>query len=193
MSISTGPVIPLSCILITIRDTAVSFALFHWWFISGFNTWLIIWLNRIQWRWDHWDHEQKLIQHQMSYFPEHLSKLRAHRVCSEQLFDAGKRLLPEFQNKSLAGNFGPQIWLPDGHFGQFRAIGPMELLRPATACISQCEAMGQVTRALQPHGLRIGVMYPSLTHCMHIFLIELIHRLNKEFVPGAGMGWYIDA
>ena len=131
MSISTGPVIPLSCILITIRDTAVSFALFHWWFISGFNTWLITWLNRIQWRWDHWVHEQKLIQHQMSYFPEHLSKLRAHRVCSEQLFDAGKRLLPEFQNKSLAGNFGPHIWLSDGHFGQFRAIGPMELLRPA--------------------------------------------------------------
>ena len=37
---------------------------------------------------------------------------------------------PNFQNTSLAGNFGPQIWLPDGHFGQFRAIGPMELLRP---------------------------------------------------------------
>ena len=38
---------------------------------------------------------------------------------------------PNFQNTSLAGNFGPQIWLPDGHFGQFRAIGPIRLLRPA--------------------------------------------------------------
>ena len=38
---------------------------------------------------------------------------------------------PNFQNTSLAGNFGPQIWLPDCYFGQFRAIGPMELLRPA--------------------------------------------------------------
>ena len=38
---------------------------------------------------------------------------------------------PNLQNTSLAGNFGPQIRLPDGHFGQFRAIGPMELLRPA--------------------------------------------------------------
>ena len=37
---------------------------------------------------------------------------------------------PNFQNTSLAGTFSPQIWLPDGHFGQFRAIGPMELLRP---------------------------------------------------------------
>ena len=37
---------------------------------------------------------------------------------------------PNFQNTSLAGNFGPQIRLPDSHFGQFRAIGPMELLRP---------------------------------------------------------------
>ena len=37
---------------------------------------------------------------------------------------------PNFQNTSLAGSFGPQIRLPDGHFGQFRAIGPMELLRP---------------------------------------------------------------
>ena len=37
--------------------------------------------------------------------------------------------LPKFQNTSLVGNFGPQIRLPDGHFGQFRAIEPMELLR----------------------------------------------------------------
>ena len=42
-----------------------------------------------------------------------------------------------FQNTSLVGNFGPQIWLPDGHFGQFRAIGPMELLRPALGCTLQ--------------------------------------------------------
>ena len=37
---------------------------------------------------------------------------------------------PNIQNTSLAGNFGPQIRLPDGHFGQFRAIGPMGLFRP---------------------------------------------------------------
>ena len=45
---------------------------------------------------------------------------------------------PNFQNTSLAGNFGPQIRLPDGHFGQFRAIGPMELLRPGLniSCLS---------------------------------------------------------
>ena len=37
---------------------------------------------------------------------------------------------PKFQNTSLVGNFSPQIRLPDGHFGQFWAIGPMDLLRP---------------------------------------------------------------
>ena len=37
---------------------------------------------------------------------------------------------PNFHNTSFAGNFSRQMRLPDGHFGQFRAIGPMELLRP---------------------------------------------------------------
>ena len=39
----------------------------------------------------------------MSYFPEHLSKSRAHRVCSEQLFDAGKRLLSDFSKYKFGG------------------------------------------------------------------------------------------
>ena len=69
---------------------------------------------------------------------ERLSKSRSHRVCSEQLVDARKRLLPEFSKTSLVGNFGPQIWLPDGHFGQFRAIGPLELLRPGLQICNPC-------------------------------------------------------
>ena len=51
-------------------------------------------------------------------------------VCCEQLFDTGNVCSSNFQNTSLTGNFGQEIRLPDGHFGQFRAIGPMELLRP---------------------------------------------------------------
>ena len=47
---------------------------------------------------------------------------------------------PNFQNTSLAGNFGPQIWLPNGHFGQLRAIGPMELLRPAVRLSSNIQS-----------------------------------------------------
>ena len=37
---------------------------------------------------------------------------------------------PNVQPYKFAGQFRTQIPLPDGHFGQFRAIGPMELLRP---------------------------------------------------------------
>ena len=37
---------------------------------------------------------------------ERLSKLRSHRVCSEQLVDARKRLLPEFSKYK----FGGQLW-----------------------------------------------------------------------------------
>ena len=47
---------------------------------------------------------------------------------------------PNFQNTSLVANFRPQIWLPDSHFGQFRAIGPMELLRPEEVRVEdQCQ------------------------------------------------------
>ena len=67
-----------------------------------------------------------------SHFAERLSKSRANSVCSEQLprLTEENVCCPNFQNTSLVGNFGPQIWLPDSHFGQCRAIGPMELLRP---------------------------------------------------------------
>ena len=50
----------------------------------------------------------------------------AHGV---QWADVWKRMLPELSK--CKGNFSPQIQLPDSHFGQFRAIGPMGFLRPA--------------------------------------------------------------
>ena len=49
--------------------------------------------------------------------------------------DVGRRkkwIARIFKYTGLPGNFGPQIQLPDGHFGQFQAIGPMELWRPVT-------------------------------------------------------------
>ena len=58
------------------------------------------------------------------------SKLSDSHFAESSWLTQGNVCCPNFQNTSLAGNFGPQIWLPDGHFGQFRAIGPMELLRP---------------------------------------------------------------
>ena len=38
---------------------------------------------------------------------------------------------PNLETTSLASNFGPQVRLPDDHFGKFLVIGQMELLRPA--------------------------------------------------------------
>ena len=40
---------------------------------------------------------------------------------------------PNVQPSKFGGQLRTQILLPDGHFGQSRAIGPMELLRPATS------------------------------------------------------------
>ena len=60
----------------------------------------------MQWRWDHSDLEQKLIELD-SHFKNYLSKSRAHTVCCEKLFDAGKRLLPEFLKYKFGGQLQP--------------------------------------------------------------------------------------
>ena len=42
-----------------------------------------------------------------SHFAERLSKSRANSVCSEQLVDGGKRLLPEFSKYKFGGQLRP--------------------------------------------------------------------------------------
>ena len=57
-----------------------------------------------------------------------LIKIRPHKVCSEQLFGAGIRLLTEFSKYKFGGQLRPTNTVARR---TFRAIGPMELLRPA--------------------------------------------------------------
>ena len=99
MSISTGPVIPLSCI-ISINNHSI--------YCSR------IYIN------DDWNQDQIP---NWSYNEIEFSE-------DEIIEVVNKSCWPNFQKPNLAGNFVPQLRLSDGHFGQFRAIGPMKLLRP---------------------------------------------------------------
>ena len=110
MSISTGPVIPLSC---TISIDSYSR---YWSFICIISLMIHI---RVQYLTDHIIKLNTVemrslrlrtkVDSKLSgiHFAEHPSKSRAHRMCSEQLFDAGKRLLPEFSWYKFCGQFQP--------------------------------------------------------------------------------------
>ena len=73
-----------------------------------------------------------------SHFTEHLSKSRVHMVLVSEQENV---CCPNYQNTSLTDSLGPQMRLPDGHFGQFRAIGPMELLKPVTDAYKRLSAL----------------------------------------------------
>ena len=93
---------------------------------------------------------------------------RVWNVCCPNFQDTSFKI----QDTSLVGNFGPQIRLPDGHFGQFRAIGPMELLRPAhrighTAGVSYTHRICHMADISCPQNRSHGghIMYPQ--HRLH--------------------------
>ena len=123
MSISTGPVIPmiLQSYMHYVIDDSKHGSTDH-----------IINLNTVEMRsLRPWTKVDSTLSY--GHFAEHRalkikSAYSVYWLCS--LMTQENVCCPNFQNTSLTGNLGPQIRLPDGRFGQFRAIGPMELLRP---------------------------------------------------------------
>ena len=110
MSISTGPVIPLSCI-ISINNHSIYCSRIY---IN--DDW-----NQDQipnWSYDKIENsEDEIIEivnknwSNMAVTLQNTSQNQERISCAvpEQLFDAGKRLLPEFSKPNLAGNFVPQL------------------------------------------------------------------------------------
>ena len=99
---------------------------------------------------------------------------------------------PNCQNTSLAGNFGAQIRLPDRHFGQFRAIGPMELLRRNSNPILTLAHKGtrySYSRRLKNVMVHLDYFFQVFTNCWSqlVFLTQqvlwLFNNCNAVYFP----------
>ena len=93
MSISTGPVMPLSCTVSIDK---------HLRYCSLICIMSLIIQIRVQYLTDHIiklntvEMKSRAEVDSTCHFVEYLSKSRVHRVCNDQLFGTGKSLLPEF-------------------------------------------------------------------------------------------------
>ena len=134
MSISAGPVIPLSC------TESIDNHSRYCNLICIIPMMIHIRVSILDWSYNQTEYSEDEIIETMnkSWFNtkwvtlQNTSQNQEWKGCAVSSWLTQENVYcPNFQNTSSAGNFGSQVWLPEGHFGQFRAIGPMELLRPA--------------------------------------------------------------
>ena len=130
MSISTGPVIPLSCI-ISINNHSIYCSRIYInddWNQDQIPNWSY---NKIEFSEDEIIEVVNKSWSNMAVTLQNTSQNQERISCAVSSCLTQENVCwPNFQKPNLAGNFVPQLRLSDGHFGQFRAIGPMKLLRP---------------------------------------------------------------
>ena len=132
-----------------------------------------------------------IVQIRVQYLTNHIIKLNTMEMRSLRswteigwTWQSHCRLPLKIKKMHRVCNFGPQIRLPDGHFGQFRAIGPMVLLRPAhrighTAGVSYTHRICHMADISYPQNRSHDghIMYPHhRSHGGHVMYPQ--HRLH---------------